>query len=144
MWHDTSGRLIIKLVFTILHTFWVDDAVYSCKCVLQVYLRDEPGSRALHPAGQQLQAGSSLARGQCQRGAVEETADGISGGDGEAARSGEHAACVIKPPISILPLSLKKLGLDGLHIIYMNYILYHHFLIWSIIIKVVNVVIFDI
>lgn len=31
--------------------------------VFQVYLRDEPGGRALHPAGQQLQAGVSVTWG---------------------------------------------------------------------------------
>lgn len=61
----------------------------------QLYLRAEPGGRALHSAGQQLQTGGSSARGQRERGAVEETAGGVSGGDGETERTGE-------PPCSSL------------------------------------------
>lgn len=61
----------------------------------QLYLRAEPGGWTLHSAGQQLQTGGSSARGQRKCGAVEETAGGVSGGDGEIERTGE-------PPCSSL------------------------------------------
>lgn len=67
--------------------------MHFCVCLTspQVDVWDKHGGWAVHPSGQQRQAGGGAAGGQQQRGAVEEPAGWIRAGDGSPQRPGEGA-----------------------------------------------------